>query len=206
VLNVRKGLKLLIFMKNKMFFSHLLLLAILSALILGCKKEQQPESDTLPEVVWDGTGQALRNNQTLDLKCSARMNTKYPGKMGMVLQHFNEQDYLRGSLLFGNIPYKKGEYVPIDNPLSQDPATDSLFTVIYSTIILDGDVFGDKYELIDTSSNFFSVDSLNLDTKEVFGRFSLLMRKDTSFMGEMDKSVPHILEFSKGSYAVTVTR
>jgi hypothetical protein len=124
----------------------------------------------------------------------------------MALFHFSVDSFLRGDILFMHIPKAKGIYYPQDLKSSLDPSIDSLFTVSYGSLMSDGDVAGDRFVLIDTSTNFFSIDSLNINTKEAFGRFSLLMRKDTSQFGELDFSLPQVLSFTNGTYAVTINR
>jgi hypothetical protein len=172
---------------------------------VSCKKDQkEPNPDTGSGL--QGRAQSFRNNEYLELDISTLISSDYPNKFSMGLYHYNSNGFVRGSFSLRHIPLEKGSFLPQNREFSLDPSIDSLFTVFYGSHKSDGDVAGDKFVLVDTSTNFFSIDSLNLTTKEAFGRFSLLMRKDTSQFGELDFSLPQVLNFTNGSYAVTINR
>ena len=79
------------------------------------------------------------------------------------------------SLTFSQIPCEIGKY----DLVSIHPNNTYLPTVNYSTIIEDGDVLGDAYEVVPDAANFIEITNLT-DGDKVFGEFHLTMYRDTT--------------------------
>jgi len=180
---------------NLIFYPCILILAISS-----CKKEET-FSDTNPidpvETEW-GEGKVFRNGKLWTFGCIASASPVYPGKFSLVLNHRNENGYLRGQFHFRYFSKQIGTYFPKQYVYEFDSASDSLFTSDFFTTLSDGDVLGDQYVLLKDSAMVFTLDTI-VSNGEIWGTFGGTLVKKIGEM-EYDPASPDTLVFTEGEY------
>lgn len=181
----------------------LILSVSLILLILSCKKED----NTLPIPIWQPGpmthGYASATKVTEDWLASAfgKKNDWSEGTVSVLTRTFNEFGEMRELLSFQEIPLIKGKY-----GLTNGIGEDGLVSASYATLLSDGDVVGDFYQL-DTLASDNYIEVTYVDTTEwvIKGSFSASFIIDLSVYGEkLNPANPDRVKFSDGSFDVKI--
>jgi hypothetical protein len=191
-------------MKFKIYST--LFLFLIALLHFNCKKEKMtPIVDTWKEdhEYW-GASKVLKNGELWDFECYTKKSIDYPNKFGLVLDHYDANRQLRGTLHFRHTTFNIGKFFPPDIIYEFGTDSDSLFTFSYFSLQYDGDVIGDKYVSKNDSSVVFTLDKYDITTGEIWGTYSAHLVKDTSSFGELDKNSPYEIKFENGTFHTRV--
>ena len=113
----------------------------------------------------------------------------------MVFTVFNDKNFKRENLFFYKINNSIGEN--IITPTTPH-AVDSTHGAFYGTLIDDGDVLGDSYDLLEgIIENKLTIDKKEGD--EIWGTFQAAFVKDKTYLPE-DPTAPDTVIFTNGKF------
>ena len=166
---------------------NILLIAVVF-IFWGCKKDPN-------KGLYFGIASATFNGKQWDagtVRCNINVPC-YKGKLGFEFNVYNKQG-LSETLVFEKIPIAKGNYSI--NPLNyNDPlCNDTVATASYSTS--NDDVAVDFYNVVPSSSNYFTINNYNERTKELTGSFALTFKIST----RQSPNSPDTLKVTNGSF------
>jgi len=109
---------------------------------------------------------------------------------------YNPYGARRQELYFQNIPLQKGRYTILKNIPYENKYDRFVYGSLY-TLVSDGDVSGDTYDVLDTEESFFQIDEIITKTREVKGTFQVtfVIRKP-----HYDTALPDTLRFVNGKF------
>ena len=144
--------------------------SIICMIFVMCKKDDD-------DFNW-GEANATLNGMTWQAETYSSSAPAYPDHIGINLNVYNDNRFLRQTLSFHKVEIRKGVY---DLGRVINPHDYSYIGTAFSTILDDGDVLGDIY-ILDTLSmgNYFEVLNYSESKKEIEVKFSatfLLDRK-----------------------------
>ncbi|MCH7523985.1 MAG: hypothetical protein IIC74_02980 [Bacteroidetes bacterium] len=183
-------------LKNKMMTKKLLLF-ILIVIIMACINDDNIGPDKIGEVT------ALKNG----IEWSANIynfGKSLPFDIGfsMGIKVYNNKGFLREDLYFYRF---QNHFNPQTIYLTNAHVENDSVGVFYTTLIDDGDVLGDIYDLdTTTTNNFIQITSYNSSKAEIKGIFnvSLILTRDD---GDGDPP-PQTIELKNGKFSVKVDR
>lgn len=169
-----------------------LVLLITLLVIGGCKEDKW----WLPDGFWEDV-EVLYNEALWEAYVKGLEHSSQDGMFDLIINHYNEQGFLRGGIAIIKIPKVIGYY-----PLSETTyhEIDSLVGASYHTSVADGDVAGNSYDLFeDNTPNFIEITEFDEVSREVKGRFNANFLIDLDF-GKEDFSAPDTVRFSQGVF------
>ena len=153
----------------------ILFVFIISICFISCRKE---EPRMLGHPYW-GEASALRNGKEWLPKVRGVRSNLDSSLIGININWFQaETNFQREYLGFINVP--KSEVFDTIKLKSFVPSSTELSFVSYGTLIDDGDVSGDDYDLLESEDNWLIVTEWNESTTEIKGNFqaSFLFKGD----------------------------
>lgn len=176
-------------MKNLSFIVIILFIGLPS-----CKKENV---STISDIYW-GEVSATKNGEPWTGKIFARLsNTRF----NVIVDVYNEQKFLREVFRIFKIPIQE-QWNKID---SIKPNVDTALTrASYATLVDDGDVVGDIFNVLDgESENFVTITSYNEETNEVKGNFQVTFVFDETD-NKSDPTARDTIRFTNGEFHTKV--
>lgn len=176
-----------------------LILAILILALGACSKD---DGSLIPNI-YTGTASALKNGKEWSsLAYFEVMNSYNPKTFILRTDVYNDSGIWRETFDIRRIlpNFDIQEITSTDNQNTLD-----LLSAGYGTLIEDGDVVGDIYELDTTATNnFIQITNYNSERAEIKGKFnvSLVLTRDDGY-GDVP---PQTLEFTNGEFTVKVER
>jgi hypothetical protein len=140
-------------------------------IFIACKKNKN-------EFKYFGSASATMNGRTWNagtVRCVINIPC-YKGKLGFGFKVYNQQGFLRESLIFSKIPIKKGNFLLSSKNYNDVTCIDTLPTSEYFTAQDDGDVLLDSYNAIPSPDNYFTIEDYNERTKELRGSFAVAFK------------------------------
>ncbi|MCW5924971.1 MAG: hypothetical protein KIS77_21805 [Saprospiraceae bacterium] len=182
---------------------HLFTILIAMMLFSACKKEtQKPEE----EVIYLGDAIAMKNGETWSAKTSGKYFHTDPSKFSLLIENYTVDGYRRGSLFFRGMPFEEGKFFfNILNYQSQ-AANDSVQTSTFHTMLDDGDVIGDSYQLVRDSAAWLTVRIKDAGISDIEGEFSAKFVKWLYMGEEYDPASPDTIIFTNGTYHARVQK
>ncbi len=159
---------------------------------------EENESD---EFYW-GKCSAQKNQADWNAKIRAARNTFNFEFVDILMDRFNEQGFHRDDLAFIRIPIRLGRHSIFTSEIS---LKDTLFCS-FSTSVDDGDVAGDRYNLITTDTIGDYIEITKIEGDQIYGSFEVSLKKDTSKYKESDFSSPFRITFRNGSFHTRITK
>ena len=182
---------------------HLLAILIAMMLFSACKKEtQKPEE----EVIYLGDATALKNGDTWSAKTSGKYFHTDTSTFSLLIENYTVDGYRRGSLLFMRIPYKNGTFFFNIYEYGTSSANDTIQTCTFHTVLDDGDVVGDAYQLVRDSAAWLTVRIKDASTGDIEGEFSAEFVKWLYMGEEYDPASPDTIIFTNGTYNARVQK
>ncbi|NCP91150.1 MAG: hypothetical protein GW827_13125 [Flavobacteriales bacterium] len=175
-----------------------LILFILIFSFMACNKDD----DNLVPDTYTGTASALKNGEEWNaLAYFDEINTS-PSSFILRVDVYNNEGLWRETFdirrVLANFSIQEITSTDNQNELG-------LLSADYSTILSDGDVLGDIYDLDTTATNnFIQITSYNPSRAEINGIFnvSLILTRDSNELG----TPPQNLVFTNGEFTVKVQR
>ena len=174
-----------------------LILAILILALGACSKDDGSNTEVI------GNASALKNGIEWNSYINYFSKNK-PFNIGfdIGIVKYNEEGLPREGLSFFRLLNNfDSQAIYLTNSQIENDSTG----VFYSTILEDGDVLGDIYELDTTATNnFIQITNYNSERAEIKGKFnvSLVLTRDDGY-GDVP---PQTLEFTNGEFTVKVER
>jgi len=182
---------------------HLSAILIAILLLSACKKEpQKPEE----EVIHLGDAAALKNGEVWPAKTSGKYFYTDPSKFSLLIENYNADGYRRGSLHFRGMPFKNGKFFFNIFQYELPSANDTIQTCTFDSVLADGDVAGDAYQLIQDSAAWLTVRITDASTGDIEGEFSGTFVKWLYLGIEYDPSSPDTIVFTNGTYNARVQK
>ncbi len=174
-----------------------LILFILILGLMACNKD-----DGLIPDIYTGTATALKNGEEWNSLVSFDEMSSFPSSFILSTGVYNNEGHLREIFDIRRIRPNMNiqEITSTDNQNDLD-----LLSADYSTILDDGDVLGDIYDLDTTATdNFIQITNYNASRAEIKGIFnvSLVLTRDSNEPG----TPPQNLVFTNGRFTVKVQR
>lgn len=169
----------------------LILLTVLTA-FQSC----QEEPSLIPDIYW-GEASAIKNGEPWNGLIYAQPDEPYGYGFSISINAFNKQQILRENLHFYKIPYivKKNKIDTIELRI------DTVLTgASYNTILDDGDVLGDIFDVYNgASENYIRVTSYDENSGEVRGEFAVTFVFDETD-NRSDPTAPDTIRFTNGQF------
>jgi len=185
---------------NLKSFSLLILIVIATSCSKDDDENQNPawwSRDYWGEVSVNVNGSLWQNPLILGFDHSTDSTLIVHPGLAMVIDVY-ESELIRETLDFSQVPCEIGEF----ELYSIDPDSTDLPRVVYLTILADGDVLGDVYNVDPSNSNTIEIEELIDD--EIFGSFNLTLIRDLSRPPTSVNTVDTI-RFTEGSFHTRLT-
>lgn len=155
-------------------------------LCFSCKKDKSADP------YW-GDAMALLNGNIWTPKIYAGANEPYQQGIDILMNKYNDQDFLRQTLFLYKIPKQVGKYPLVENDIR---VIDSLTGAEFYTSLEDGDILGDTFILLDNIvDNYVQIDKIEGD--QLWGTFQMALIRDGQ---KSDLSVPDTIIITGGEF------
>lgn len=150
--------------------NKLIQLIIISIILAGCQKDE-----AISPFVWPywGEASALKNGVIWKPKVIGIVDNDNIGRYNLVFDLYNNKDFLRNNLTIHGLNRGIIKLFSINSDSVPQPISS-----LFATIIEDGDVLGDVFNLDKAKDNFVEITELNGD--EIKGKFNITFVRDKS--------------------------
>jgi hypothetical protein len=160
-------------------------LFFISILLLSCHDTGVP-----PNVYWGQCTVDINGVQEiLEPYCFS-----YDNKFKLHFDGYHETEFLRYKLTFGNL--EKRIY-SIDS-IESFTGNNQIEYATFYTLLLDGDVFGNSYKVIENYQNYFEINQFDEIKNEFTGKFTIAFVVDS--LDKNEQSTPDTILISNGEF------
>lgn len=181
---------------------YFLVLFIIIFSLSSCKKETQKPEEEIPH----GNATALKNGDSWLAVTWSKLSYLDPSTFGLLIENYTVDGYRRGSLHFRRIPYENGTFFFNIYDYVSPQASDTVQTCTFDTLLDDGDVAGDAYQLVRDSAAWLTVRITDASTGDIEGEFSAEFVKWLYMGEEYDPASPDTIIFTNGTYHARVQK
>ncbi len=181
---------------------HLSIILLTLLLFSACKKEPQNPEEEIPR----GDATALKNGDSWSAVTWSKLSYLDPSTFGLLIENYTVEGYRRGSLHFRRIPYENGTFFFNIYDFVSPSASDTVQTCTFDTLLDDGDVAGDTYQLVRDSAAWLTVRIKDTSTGDIEGEFSAEFVKWLYMGEEYDPASPDTIIFTNGTYHARVQK
>lgn len=181
----------------------LITLLILSSFVFlqSCGESIEPE-DVLGQYA-DGTFNATRNGQAWEANGFIVQDVRFPSTYVLLVGKFNEQFFRRESFNFSQLINNR-DREEVYPRVSFSERTADTIRVSYNTVLDDGDVIGDVYQIVrEGNDNWFQFSEYDPATRRLQGRFEIHLVLAEEEMGRVpEPDAEPTIDFVDGTFDV----
>ena len=142
----------------------------------------------------------MKNGMPWEADLLAGQNLPYNQGIDILIHKFNDRGFKRESFFIFKIPKETGIYYLEDT----NPRTiDSLTGAAYYTLLDDGGVSGDQFDLLLTDEVTDFIEITEITDKEVKGNFQMSFIKDDTYPSA-DPTAPDTIIFTGGVFETEI--
>jgi len=180
-------------MRNTNLFLLSLYCYVITIVFFGCKKPEKQDD------VYKGTATAIKNDMNWNAECTSIISSTNPNVIYLYIDRYNNSQERREAFVVSKIEMKTGVFT-IVNGLGVMPKP--YYSSHYSSFVADGDAIDGDYFVLDPDSNYIEIIRLDLNTKDIVGRFNITFVKDTTF--NVNPNLPDTIRFTAGEFQTKI--